>query len=207
MIFVGCDPGLSGGFAIIDSGGCAIESFPMPLSAAKKIDPRIVWESLHKIEKISIQYFEPIFFGIEKVITLPADVDNIIDRIAEIESADAVARPGAIARAREACHKRDGRVGVLKIGINFGIILGAMASYNWRYAIIPPRTWQAELWVGSDKNLDSKNKTYQICRQLWPQYDFRVGNMRRDFHDGITDAFGIAEYCRRTYGKAPAIAV
>jgi hypothetical protein len=200
MLYLGCDPGLKGGFSLLDRSSQIINAWPMPLSAARKIDPAIIYKFLHDIETISIDRLDDVFFAIEKAITMPSDVESIIDRLFKI---DASLDEGDYDKAKELCadcreiaKKRDGRVGVLAIGQNFGIILGAVAAFGWGCEIVPARTWQKEMWVGTDHKLKPKDRTFQAVSRLWPNQQLSIGKSRK-FHDGICDATAIAEYIRR----------
>jgi len=196
MLYLGCDPGLRGGFVLLDKHSRIISAWEMP----KAVEPRAVFKLLLDVEEISLRVFEPVFFAIEKVITIPSDVVKIQDLVEKIKAAqDDKVRQAAARDLSEAVKKRDGRVGVLAMGINFGVILGAASGFGWKIMIVPPRTWQSQMWPGVLTKASSKDRTFEVCKNLWPTFDFSLEGRHKKFHDGVTDAAAIAEYARRLY--------
>lgn len=84
----------------------------------------------------------------------------------------------------------DGGVQAFKFGKSYGTILGILAAMSFRREFVSPQKWQTALGcrTGGDKNV-SKRK----AQELFP--DLRITH-------AIADALLIAEYGRRTEGKA-----
>jgi hypothetical protein len=100
---------------------------------------------------------------------------------------------------------------------NFGLgfIVGAtraiIKAHGLKYVLVPPKDWQAEIWVHSDKifkplkegkkrpTIDTKATSAMAAKRLFPKFDFRKSDSIRvtKDHDGIIDAALIAEYGRR----------
>ena len=81
-----------------------------------------------------------------------------------------------------------------------------------RHTMVPPKQWQAEIWTSTDKvykpgkkkkTLDTKATSLLAFKRLFPEikplYAHNEENLGRRsvFHDGIVDAFLIAEYLKR----------
>ena len=86
--------------------------------------------------------------------------------------------------------------------------------------LVPPKTWQAEIWTNTDKvfvtkknkrdinvkRVDPKATSLLSARRLFPEISFLYGDnetvkkgRRVKPHSGILDAYLMAEYCRRKY--------
>jgi hypothetical protein len=79
-----------------------------------------------------------------------------------------------------------------------------------RHQLVPPKTWQAEIWTNTDKvyktgkKIDAKSTSLLSAKRLFPGQDFLYGDnevrgKRTKVRDGITDAYLLAEFCRRKY--------
>lgn len=84
-------------------------------------------------------------------------------------------------------------------GVTNGIIIG-VASCFCSYWLVPPKTWQREMLVGTSAELDSKERSRLAASRLFPEQGFTRTSRSKKMDDGLTDAALIAEYARRTYG-------
>lgn len=82
------------------------------------------------------------------------------------------------------------------IGYGFGLWQGILSAYNIPFTIVGPRAWQKVMFEGIDKT-DTKKASALVCSRLHPSVDWRKNERCRTQHDGLTDAFCIAEYGRR----------
>jgi len=177
----------------------------MPLSPARKIEAATVHQFLFDaVETISIDRFENVRFVIERVITLPSDVEAIEEKLWQIDQfindSDWEQAKCATAECINMAKQRDGRQGVLKIGWNFGIVLGVAASFGWPIDIVPPRTWQKVIHKGIEGRMDTKQRSWTAVTRQWPDAVALMKNRsRRGFNDGIADAICIGEYGRRKF--------
>lgn len=64
------------------------------------------------------------------------------------------------------------------------------------FEIVSPRKWQSDMFVGINRN-DTKAASALVAQRLRPDVDWRASPRCRKPHDGLTDAFCIAEYGRR----------
>lgn len=96
-----------------------------------------------------------------------------------------------------------------KFGFGFGILQGLVAAHGFAHLLVPPKTWNKEMWLGvipvikkekgKDK-MDTKATSYAAARRLFPAIDFRKSEKAKNFHDGKVDACLICEYGRRKMG-------
>ena len=88
-----------------------------------------------------------------------------------------------------------------KSNFTFGYVCGQLDAIlkcnNIPHSKVPPKTWQKEMWVGVPKQDDNKATSLLAATHIFPGVDFRATERSKKAHDGIVDAFLIAEYARR----------
>ncbi len=89
---------------------------------------------------------------------------------------------------------KQGVVSMFNYGIGQGRLIGWIEALSIPYTLIAPKTWTKEMHVGCTGK-DSKTKSAQAARRLFPQVDTKLGNKTN--HKGVIDALLIAEYGRR----------
>jgi len=63
------------------------------------------------------------------------------------------------------------------------------------FEMVPPKEWQKNVWINSDKvPRDTKKTSLNSARRLYPSYDFLATKRSTVPHDGIVDATLIAHY-------------
>lgn len=87
-------------------------------------------------------------------------------------------------------------------GKSFGSLLGILAALRIPYALVPPKTWQREIWASSDKvakggKTDNKATSVNAARRLFPDADLRRTPKCAKPDDNKADSLLIAEYARR----------
>jgi crossover junction endodeoxyribonuclease RuvC len=94
---------------------------------------------------------------------------------------------------------KQGVSSTFSIGFGFGLWQGLLYSLRFPHAIVGPRQWQDEMFLGIDKS-NTKRASALVASRLSPGTDWRATERSRVPHDGLTDAFCIAEYgrCRAT---------
>lgn len=85
----------------------------------------------------------------------------------------------------------------------FGFLKGLFTALDIPYALVPPKTWQNEIWINSDKvfkegkKIDTKKTSINAATRLFPSIDFRKNDRCRTIDDNKVDATLIGEYARR----------
>ena len=94
---------------------------------------------------------------------------------------------------------KQGVSSTFSIGFGFGLWQGILHTLQIPHAIVGPRQWQDEMFRGIDKT-NTKRASALVASRLSPGTDWRATERSRVPHDGLTDAFCIAEYgrCRQT---------
>lgn len=83
-----------------------------------------------------------------------------------------------------------------------GFFEGLCVGYGMRYQVVPPQTWQKNLFEGLNWKQDSKVFSAMYAQKMAPKIDWKLGPRKKatglkSVHDGMTDAFCLAEYGRR----------
>lgn len=85
---------------------------------------------------------------------------------------------------------------MFSIGLGFGIWRGLLTGLRIPFEVVSPQTWQKEMFSGVNR-ADTKAASALVAQRLRPDVDWRASQRCRKPHDGMTDAFCIAEYGRR----------
>ena len=67
------------------------------------------------------------------------------------------------------------------------------------YELVPPRTWQKTMFIGTEAKLPSKVRAYAAASRLAPSLDFKASERCKKAHDGKVDAYLIATYGVRKF--------
>lgn len=101
-----------------------------------------------------------------------------------------------------------------------GILKGLLIANEIPYTLVPPKTWQKEIWIRQDevyvtkqrtmtdkvtgertvnsyKAVDPKPTSINAARRLFPNVDLRKNDRCRKIDDNKVDSLLIAEYARR----------
>lgn len=93
----------------------------------------------------------------------------------------------------------------------FGALQGILAALKIPYHLVPPKTWQKEIWINQDKvykakvnskgepsrQVDNKPTSINAAKRLFPGVDFRRTPKCKRIDDNKCDAMLICEYGRR----------
>ena len=74
-----------------------------------------------------------------------------------------------------------------------------LASLKLRYDVITPKRWQKNIFEGMNKK-DTKQASIMFAKRMYPAVDWKSSPKSSKYHDGMTDALCIAEYCKRING-------
>lgn len=85
----------------------------------------------------------------------------------------------------------------------FGILQGFLMALRIPYHLVPPKEWQAEIWVKGDKvyssgkRVDTKPTSLNAAQRLFPDVDLRRNANCTKLDDNKADSLLICEYARR----------
>jgi hypothetical protein len=85
------------------------------------------------------------------------------------------------------------------MGISYGKILGMCESHLLKVKPIQVQDWQKDM-LGKVPKSQTKTFALRKAQELAPDEDWRKNNRCTVPHDGIVDAFLIAQYARKKYG-------
>lgn len=88
---------------------------------------------------------------------------------------------------------KQGVSSTFSIGKGYGTMRGILAALHVPYEIVGPRDWQKVMFAGVDHS-DTKRASAVVAARLQPSEDWRETPRCKNPHDGMTDAFCIAEY-------------
>lgn len=99
-----------------------------------------------------------------------------------------------------------GVTSMFSFGQSLGILKGAFASLDGlrELRIVGPKEWQKVMFKGIPVS-DTKQVAAKVTYKLWPGLDLRKSKRARKPHDGICDAACIAEYGRRQLAEGSAV--
>lgn len=97
---------------------------------------------------------------------------------------------------------KNGSIGNFKLGRCFGIIQGLLIVFDIGFTAVAPSRWMKEMHQGISKDLPTKQRSATAFRRIFPKINALENKRCRVPHMGMVEAALIAEYGRRTIGKA-----
>lgn len=82
-------------------------------------------------------------------------------------------------------------------GYGYGIWTGIVSALEIPFEVLSPRIWQGEMFAGLPTMDGTKAASAAVATRLSPETDWRATERSKNLHDGLTDAFCMAEMCRR----------
>lgn len=96
----------------------------------------------------------------------------------------------------------------------FGKLQALLAANKIPFVLVPPKTWQKEIWINSDlvvtyksvtikgkattkKEVNTKATSINAAKRLFPTMDFRRTDRCKNIDDNLVDAVLMSEYARR----------
>ena len=99
--------------------------------------------------------------------------------------------------------RTQGAVQSFSTGLGYGMWQGLLAGLQIPFDTVSPQVWQKSMFVGVTAG-DTKAKSALVAQRLHPTVDWRRTTRCRSVHDGLADAFCIAEYGRRSMAQRSA---
>lgn len=165
MNYLGCDPGLNGGFSVV-SGNKILYKMTMPTLSIRTEDGKI---------KTEIDHDGVLSF----LATLSAHTYVAIEKIEAFRKQSSVS-------TCTGCK-------------NYGILLMGFTAACMSVTVVSSDVWQSYFGIVSVKKAggkSTKEQAFHIAQKLYPNVDFRKSDRSHKFHDGMTDATLLANYCR-----------
>ncbi len=211
-MFIGIDPGKSGGFCLLDAEG-QIKSLNVMPTIGGKIDGHGIASLYREYRALAALEYTPKVY-IEKIFTMPTD-DSSKERAKCLSEAFLAVGIGldigvpkkTISEAikqvldRKWISRGDGRVGTMNYAKGAGM-LHMCAIWNWPITEISPRTWGARMKIGVC-DMTPKAASIATAKRLWPELfehgelSFYTSTRCKKPHEGILEAALIAEYGRK----------
>jgi len=119
-----------------------------------------------------------------------------IDRLRRLEFEDA-----HIWMEKAQVMNREGRptsaTAMFSYGRGFGRIEGLIEAMHIPCTLVIPAEWSREMHRGTAANQDTKARSYEAAKRLFPDQTFLATESSYKPHDGMFEAALIAEYGRR----------
>ncbi len=80
-----------------------------------------------------------------------------------------------------------------KFGCGYGSILGVLTAFGIPHTLVRPQTWMKAMHMGTS-GTETKDRSAQAARRLWPKEDWRASERCRKDHDGMQEAALICLY-------------
>lgn len=100
---------------------------------------------------------------------------------------------------------KDGKQGAFSYGQHFGELIGILTTIKAKYTLVPPKTWQKVMFVGSETDLKPKQRSLVISDRIFPKQKFYASVRCKKPHMGMIEAALIAEYGHRLLSKGEAV--
>ena len=194
-LFLGIDPGLTGGLAYLPGNNASV------LKYTSENNPPIISRGIFKSPNgafcssgfASSLTYEP----------MPL-VNGAIEARAVAETIRRVTRDYLNVKAfveKTQAAPGQGVTSMHSFGIGAGIILGVLAALDIPTELVVPSVWTRVMHRGS-QGATPKERSRETALRLFPGHTFLATSRSRKPHEGIIDAVLIAEYGRRlTMGR------
>lgn len=91
---------------------------------------------------------------------------------------------------------KNGAVSMFNYGVGFGIIQGILLALDAPHTLVPPARWAKVMHVGTTAQ-EAKKRSLEAARRLCPTITQPATPRATKPHEGIVDAYLIAEWGRR----------
>lgn len=169
--YIGIDPGNNGGIVVIDENSEVINWYKMPINSKKVYRQRIK----NEIKKSC------------RTVDITIDFKKVIELIS-------IAGIQKISIETQQAHPDQGRSSIGKTMYQFGALVGICEGLGIEYDVIRPQDWKKYFNLSADKNR-SIDLAIKMSGCKFIPLACRVP------HDGICEAYLIAEYGRRRITK------
>jgi hypothetical protein len=143
------------------------------------------------------------------IFTFALKDESALETFVRLKALKATADEDGISAVMEEVHAIFGASAksTFNFGEVFGLLKGLLIAADIPYTLVPPKTWQSEIWINDDKvyrykrdgkkMVDTKNTSINAARRLFPDIDLRRNERCRNIDDNLADSLLICEYGRR----------
>ena len=176
MNYIGIDPGLQGGIAIINPSGFATARTIPTVTIQKNGKDRTAYDH--------------------------TELSNIFRELgkhgcfAVLEEQQP--RP-VYYKDKQGKEKKQGATSLYTTGCGFCMLKQVLIDFEIPHEIIPAKDWQREFGISGKKG-NTKTQSIEICKRLFPNLSLLPKPRSRKDSDGLADAALIALYSKRKYG-------
>lgn len=82
---------------------------------------------------------------------------------------------------------------VFKFGCHYGSLMGVLTALGIAHTLVRPQTWMKQMHMGTS-GTDTKDRSAQAARRLWPKEDWRASERCKKDHDGMQEAALVCLY-------------
>jgi len=135
--------------------------------------------------------------GAERMPTLDSrpDLTRIRARLVELN-------PSLVLIEKPEAMPRQGSQTYLKVGVNWGLIVGMMTEMGIPMSEVRAVTWKTRMGIAlKGKEVTPKQRKERAiaeARKLFPGVELKASSRCTTYHDGMAEALLLAEYGRRT---------
>lgn len=189
-IYIGIDPGLTGGLAVISDTrtfGTPIPTITINVKKGKG------WVKRKRYDLLALHRF---FYRYTLGIT--SGEDMLYHVILEEQFPMPMQR-----KTKEGKIAKQASVSMFSTGLGYGIFQGLLTGLGMKYTTVHPKTWQKEFGIGTKHNeiggviLNTKEQALLVCEELFPDVNLMASERSTVPHKGIVDALLIAMYGKR----------
>lgn len=175
-LYIGVDPGVNGGIAVVDETAAAVRVWKMPDTNRDMV---VIFDEIKELGECRAM--------VEKIVAAPRSMVT--------EKCLRCGHTWSTSKARNSPKS------MLVQGTNYGLILGGLIAANIPTEHVTASVWQRRfsLIFSRDQNLtitQKKNKHKQCAQYLFPE--IKITHY-------VSDALLIADYCRQVNMKAPRV--
>jgi crossover junction endodeoxyribonuclease RuvC len=175
MRILGIDPGINGGFFLLEDGNPK-DMHIMPI--VKECTGFVKRKGRFKYDKDG-----------NKILKYKTEVDS--KRVASLLSEW---RPDFVYIEKVHAFAKQGVTSMFSFGCSYGILRGAVAWLPCQVFLVEPKAWQTEMFGPNANKDNTKTLSVKVATGMWPGLDFRKSARSRKAHDGICDAACMASY-------------
>jgi crossover junction endodeoxyribonuclease RuvC len=175
MLILGVDPGINGGFFLVENGkpsDMAIMPVTRECAGFAKSAGRL------KRDKEG-----------NKILKYKTEVD--VKMVCQLLSRWS---PNHIFLEKVHAFPGQGVTSMFSFGCSYGILRGVMGWLDCKVTLIEPKDWQGVILGERGKDDDTKEISARVAADLWPTVNFLKSARSKKPHDGLCDAACMAAY-------------